>query len=442
MTNHDYLTLIERGIESWNRWREENPGVKPDLSRCYLFEANLSGANLSGVNLNRACLIGANLKGANLRRANLNGAYASGANFSNANLNGADLSSANFSEADLIETDLSGANAKGTDFTSACLTGVCLQGWSINSATRFKHVKCQYVYLRSQQRERHPSRGEFSAEEFLDVFQAAMHGVAGGKSTESTGTGLPKKELAPAKPPIAVSSATRSPSVPASSSLNAAPKASPERSLATPTLVAMEMSISQTSLAPSVSLSHSQPMRQRVMVGTAALTVIFTASAIFVSTFSQAPVSVSLESTPHATIDLPPLPCDELPPSPLLHKIPDYKYNDGSKFYGEFADGLPADGRGTMVFSNGDRYDGEYKNGSRNGCGTFTFANRRQYVGQFQSDQFQGMGIWKLENGDRYIGEFQDNKCNGRGTYLFADRSFKVGMWQDGELVGGNLSCN
>jgi hypothetical protein len=438
MTNHDYLILIEQGIESWNRWREENPGAKPDLSRSYLFEANLSGANLSGVNLNRACLIGANLKGANLRRANLNGAYATGANFSSANLNGTDLRNANFSEADLLETDLSGAKAEGTDFTSASLTGACLQGWSISSATRFKHIQCEYVYLRSQQRERRPSRGVFAAEEFLDVFRAAMHGVGGGESVESTVTSLPKKALAPAKPAVVASSIPRSSSGAVSSPLKTPPNVSSERSLATPTLVAMEMAVSQPSLAPAV----SQPMRQRVMVGTAALTIILTASAIFISTFSQAPVSVSLESTPHATLDLPSLPCDELPPSSLIDKIPDYKYSDGSKFYGKFANGLPADGRGTMVFSNGDRYDGEYKNGRRNGCGTFTFTSGRQYVGQFHDDQFQGMGIWKLEHGDRYIGQFQDNKCNGQGTYLFADRSIRVGMWQDGELVGGNLSCN
>jgi hypothetical protein len=138
---------------------------------------------------------------------------------------------------------------------------------------------------------------------------------------------------------------------------------------------------------------------------------------------------------------LPALPCHEPPVPPIPAPTPDFEYSNGIKYYGPFEKGLPANGRGIMMFPNGDRYDGEFKDGQRNGCGTFTFANGRSYMGQFQQDQLSGLGVWILENGNHYVGEFKDNHCHGKGTFIFADGASEYGVWQDGKLVDGNLSC-
>ena len=61
MANPEHLKILEQGVEGWNKWRKENPDVRPDL-----IEANLEGANLSGAHLRVANLEGANLSGANL----------------------------------------------------------------------------------------------------------------------------------------------------------------------------------------------------------------------------------------------------------------------------------------------------------------------------------------------------------------------------------------
>nr|MDJ0705167.1 hypothetical protein [Leptolyngbyaceae cyanobacterium MO_188.B28] len=136
------------------------------------------------------------------------------------------------------------------------------------------------------------------------------------------------------------------------------------------------------------------------------------------------------------------LPCNEAAPPPLPDHPPDYEYANGAKYYGQLGNGVPANGRGIMVFANGDRYDGEFKDGQRNGCGTFVFsANGRTYMGQFQSDNFNGLGVWTLENGDRYIGEFKNNICDGQGTFILAGGSIKTGAWHNGGLVGDSLSC-
>ena len=39
MANEEHVELLKSGVEGWNRWREENLGVRPDL-----IGANLSGA--------------------------------------------------------------------------------------------------------------------------------------------------------------------------------------------------------------------------------------------------------------------------------------------------------------------------------------------------------------------------------------------------------------
>lgn len=148
--------------------------------------------------------------------------------------------------------------------------------------------------------------------------------------------------------------------------------------------------------------------------------------------------------TPDGTVTIQ-LVCDEPDIAPIEAievAEPDHTYQNGIQFYGQFDDGQPANGRGSMIYPNGNRYDGEYRNGQRNGCGTFVFDNGRRYVGQFENDLFSGRGVWTLENGDRYIGDFEFNKCNGEGVYIFADGTSKSGIWQQGRLVDGDLTCD
>ena len=144
--------------------------------------------------------------------------------------------------------------------------------------------------------------------------------------------------------------------------------------------------------------------------------------------------------TPDGTVTIQ-LVCDE-PELASQAGEPDHTYQNGTRFYGDFDQGKPANGRGSMLFDNGNRYDGEYRDGKRNGCGTFDFANGRRYIGEFSDDLFSGRGVWMLENGDRYIGDFEFNRCNGEGVYIFADGTSQSGIWQQGRLVDGDLTCD
>jgi len=114
MANQEYLDVLEQGVDEWNKWREENPEIRPDLHK-----ANLSRGNLRLAYLHKASLRAANLGGTNLRGADLSGAYLLGAYLRGANLRGADLSGANLLGAYLLGAYLRLANLRRADLRGA-----------------------------------------------------------------------------------------------------------------------------------------------------------------------------------------------------------------------------------------------------------------------------------------------------------------------------------
>jgi len=132
MANEEHLAILKQGVEAWNKWREENPTIVPnligrDLSRADLHQANLRAADLHRANLRAADLCGADLREANLYRAILTGADLNEANLRGANLHGADLNGtnlhrANLRAADLVRADLHKANLSLADLHSAKLS--------------------------------------------------------------------------------------------------------------------------------------------------------------------------------------------------------------------------------------------------------------------------------------------------------------------------------
>jgi uncharacterized protein YjbI with pentapeptide repeats len=110
VADKEHFELLMRDVDAWNRWRADNPKVKPDLSYAVMRGANLPLADLSWAQLREADLVLANLRGADLRHADLSGANLVGArlmgvDLANANICGADLSTAeDLTEEQLRET--------------------------------------------------------------------------------------------------------------------------------------------------------------------------------------------------------------------------------------------------------------------------------------------------------------------------------------------------
>ncbi|MFH1524074.1 MAG: toll/interleukin-1 receptor domain-containing protein [Chloroflexota bacterium] len=131
MANSEQLKILKKGVDAWNKWREENPNVgidlvMADLRRADLKKANLQDANLTDANLGGAFLDAANLYKANLETVNLFGASLEmvsliKADLYGANLREARLSGANLSRAILIDTYLGEADIGGISLEEAIL---------------------------------------------------------------------------------------------------------------------------------------------------------------------------------------------------------------------------------------------------------------------------------------------------------------------------------
>jgi len=150
-------------VDAWNRWREQNPEVRPDLRRANLANRDLAGANLSNADLDYAqltsvSLIGANLNGADLQWANLRptplkcGASnlvptnLTGATLVEARLIGATLVGTQFVRADLSSAQLFDTNAFSADFSDATLVGAEIAKASLHY-TRFLRANLTGAYL-------------------------------------------------------------------------------------------------------------------------------------------------------------------------------------------------------------------------------------------------------------------------------------------------------
>jgi len=232
MANEAQLALLREGVQTWNKWRENNPKAEIDLSGANLRKANLQDANfreadlrkinLIGADLTRAAFLNADLSEARLSLTNLNwarfiatnlckakliGAFLFQTEFYKADLSEANLSKAKFFIARIVETNLSKAVFQNTDFIDANLstsdfsqsnlrkaqlvrtqalntnfnkatfTGACLVDFHTNSATNLDDVICEYVYLQHNQQERRPSSGNFAPREFTKLFQKALETV-------------------------------------------------------------------------------------------------------------------------------------------------------------------------------------------------------------------------------------------------------------------------
>lgn len=121
MVDKKHIRILKKGVPYWNKWREENPDIIPDLSGANLIALLLMKGNFINADLSRANLSMANLCGAKLNNANLREACFHDASLEHANLSSADLSFAILVRAYLLKTNFYGANLTGARMAGAHL---------------------------------------------------------------------------------------------------------------------------------------------------------------------------------------------------------------------------------------------------------------------------------------------------------------------------------
>ena len=79
-------------------------------------------------------------------------------------------------------------------------------------------------------------------------------------------------------------------------------------------------------------------------------------------------------------------------------------------------------------------YEGEYKNGLRDGKGVYYFNNGEVYDGKFKGGNIEGKGTLTWEDGTKWTGKFKDNLMDGKGKYFDGKETLKV-AYKKGEVV-------
>ena len=104
------------------------------------------------------------------------------------------------------------------------------------------------------------------------------------------------------------------------------------------------------------------------------------------------------------------------------------------RYEGDYRDGL-RDGRGTYTWPNGDRYEGRFvADRPDDPHGAYSFANGDRYEGEVRNGVLEGHGVYVSRTGDRYEGAFHDGVPDGIGTYRFTN-----GDRYEGEVAAGHI---
>ena len=110
-------------------------------------------------------------------------------------------------------------------------------------------------------------------------------------------------------------------------------------------------------------------------------------------------------------------------------------YADSCRYEGECKGGYH-DGKGKLIFKNGEYYDGYWKKGKKHGKGKL-YTRIFEYEGEFYEDVMEGYG--KVINYDVhcvYEGYFKRGKFEGHGKLTLSDSTVYEGEWKKGDMVG------
>ena len=101
----------------------------------------------------------------------------------------------------------------------------------------------------------------------------------------------------------------------------------------------------------------------------------------------------------------------------LIFRIQKTEINKFGTYEGEFKNGLK-DGKGTMNYKNEYAYEGDWKEGKREGKGTYiNKITQEKLEGDFKSDKAEGKGIATYKDGSKYEGDYKNWQKDGKGIY-------------------------
>ena len=116
-----------------------------------------------------------------------------------------------------------------------------------------------------------------------------------------------------------------------------------------------------------------------------------------------------------------------------------FVFVDGSKYEGEYtnkADGSRIrDGFGVYI-TGPERFEGTWVNDAMK-QGKYLFAAGASYEGEFERDMFNGRGKYSFNDGAYYEGDWMDSKMHGEGKYIDNNGNKFEGQFFNGSFDSG-----
>lgn len=140
-----------------------------------------------------------------------------------------------------------------------------------------------------------------------------------------------------------------------------------------------------------------------------------------------------------------------------------YYWTDGGFYFGNWKDGNQ-DGEGTYTKPDGTKQIGYFEKGSykgtsststnltttclfgdcNNGFGIYTWGEGQwagdKYLGEWKDGSLHGQGVYMWHSGSKYIGSWENGKQSGYGTQYYSDGTKSIGYFVDGSLSGSKLT--
>jgi serine/threonine protein kinase len=105
-------------------------------------------------------------------------------------------------------------------------------------------------------------------------------------------------------------------------------------------------------------------------------------------------------------------------------------WSNGNQFEGNLVQGSK-EGRGKFTWNSGQRYSGDWSHDAPNGKGVFVYPDGSRYEGEVKDGLPHGQGTTRFKNGIVYNGNWARGKINGQGRYTWSDGSYWEGEFRD-----------
>ena len=112
-----------------------------------------------------------------------------------------------------------------------------------------------------------------------------------------------------------------------------------------------------------------------------------------------------------------------------------YTYPDGTIYQGEYIENIPSNGK--FIWTNESSYEGDLQGFSGVHEGVYEHPSG-VYTGQWSGNVFNGKGTytWKNQNNNNYEGEYKQGKKEGKGVYYVNNSDTFKGNWKLGKADG------